>query len=187
MKRSTIGALLALLAGTALTTPPSASALPGSILPNNLCDGHQATVVGTGGNDVFFGGPGNDVFVLWGGDDTVFPSAGTDRVCGGTGNDTLHGGTGNDVLSGGSGNDRLIGGADFDYLSGGDGNDIVDAVASDNGAADTALGDAGNDELRTNDGVGGDVANGGTAIDTCGTDAGDVRSSCELLLPWITP
>ena len=176
----------AVLVGAALAAGGTARASD-EIAPNNICDGRQATRVGTGGGDVFFGTPGDDVFVMWGGDDVVHPSAGSDRICGGVGNDTLYGGTGNDVLSGGAGDDVLRGGADFDYMSGGDGNDEVDAVYADNGRADTALGDAGNDVLDTQDGVGGDVANGGVNVDTCGTDAGDTRTSCELPPPWIAP
>jgi Ca2+-binding RTX toxin-like protein len=70
------------------------------------------------------------------------------------GSDTLYGGPGNDSLDGQYGNDTLD-----DH----DGTDILE-------------GNIGNDAIDTQDGVGGDTANGG--LDTCTVDAGDNTSGC---------
>ncbi len=70
----------------------------------------MATVTGTTGNDVLYGGIGNDTLWGYGGDDRLDGGYGNDFLYGGLGNDTLLGGTGNDYLHGEMGNDVLVGG-----------------------------------------------------------------------------
>lgn len=96
-----------------------------------MCDGREATIVGTDGDDDLVGTSGNDV---------ILGLAGPDRIDGGGGDDRICGGPGADVLSGGPGDDRLHGGADHiyadqggpgiagDILAGGPGDDLLDAV-----------------------------------------------------------
>jgi hypothetical protein len=71
------------------------------------------------------------------------------------------------TMSGGKGDDRLTGGTRLDVLVGNEGSDVLKGLGDD-------------DNLFTNDGVGGnDVANGGPGNgDSCKTDAGDVEISC---------
>lgn len=74
------------------------------------CNGHQATIVGTPGDDVIRGGNGDDVIVSFEGDDRIYAGNGDDIVCAGTGDDTVDGGNGDDELYGGPGADTLDGG-----------------------------------------------------------------------------
>ncbi len=78
-------------------------------LDSTVCNGLEATIVGTPGNDVINGTPGNDVIVGLGGNDIINGGNGHDVICGGSGNDTLNGNNGNDTLEGGLGNDTLNG------------------------------------------------------------------------------
>lgn len=80
-------------------------------------------LIGSGGNDKFYGGYGNDTLYGWTGTDTLDGGAGNDTLYGEAGNDYLDGWTGNDYLSGGSGHDTLLGWTGTDTLYGGDGND----------------------------------------------------------------
>src|SRR3954452_12572824 len=98
--------------------------------PGPECDGEEATIIGTPGNDRLNGTAGRDVIVGLGGDDTINGLGGDDVICGGDGPDVVDGGDGNDWidgeassddLSGGNGNDILQGGAGLDSLRGGNG------------------------------------------------------------------
>ena len=91
--------------------------------PAEQCDGRDATVVGTSGDDVLHGTAGADVIVAGGGDDKVKAGDGRDLVCGGDGDDKLIGGAGGDQLLGEGGNDKLVGGPGKDRLVGGPGKD----------------------------------------------------------------
>jgi len=91
--------------------------------PAEQCDGRDATVVGTPGDDVLRGTARADVIVALGGDDKVKAGKGPDLVCGGDGDDKLAGDAGGDKLLGGGGDDRLIGGPGKDRLLGGPGKD----------------------------------------------------------------
>lgn len=85
-----------------------------------LCDGFNATTIGTSDEDFLLGTPGNDVIVTYAGNDQVSPSSGNDRVCGGLGNDELGGGPGEDELYGEDGGDTLFDDSvDPDVLDGG--------------------------------------------------------------------
>ena len=78
------------------------------------CNGHDATQVGTNGNDIIRGSFGDDVIVSLGGNDIVYGMNGNDIICGGDGNDRLYGNSGNDILIGQEGFDRINGGKGLD-------------------------------------------------------------------------
>ncbi|MEM8501233.1 MAG: DUF5050 domain-containing protein [Pseudomonadota bacterium] len=121
-----------------------------------MCNGQDATIIGTAGNDTLIGTSGNDVIVALGGNDTVSGLGGKDVICGGGGNDTLLGRGGADVLIGGGGNDTLKGGNGKDVLRGGAGNDTLEGGKRD------------------------DVLRGGNGNDTCnGSDGSDTEKHCE--------
>jgi len=90
------------------------------------CDGRDATIVGTEGNDTLEGTPGDDVIVGLGGDDTITGGDGDDVICGGDGDDSIWGGNGNDIIFGGNGSDRLNGDEGDDQIIGGAGQDNID-------------------------------------------------------------
>jgi RTX calcium-binding nonapeptide repeat (4 copies) len=89
------------------------------------CNGKQATIVGTKGNDVRKGTSSKDVIAGLGGNDTLSGLGGNDLICGGAGKDTLKGGKGNDNLLGKAGKDTLKGKPGNDTLKGGAGNDTL--------------------------------------------------------------
>lgn len=167
-----------------LTATLGASPAPAGLVAGSYtCNGLSATHVGGAADDTIIGTPFNDVIVGLGGNDQVQGLDGSDTICGGPGNDVLLGGLGNDVLVGDDGDDLLQGAQGRDLHVGGPGNDVIDARTQDNGVSDAAHGDEGNDKLYTDDGVGNDVANGGSAADTCWRDPTDAASSCELIPP----
>ena len=95
------------------------------------CFLHEATIVGTEGDDVLAGTEGVDVIVGLGGDDTIDGGGDiADRLCGGDGNDQITDPDGR-FLAGDEGNDSLsIGGAPVapassGTLVGGDGDDVL--------------------------------------------------------------
>jgi len=101
-----------------------------------ICDGRQATIIGTAGNDRIVGTAGPDVIVGLGGDDEIAGLGGDDVICGGDGNDKISGGDGNDRLFGGPGDDDLAGGAGDDFLRGEAGTDrLAGGPGTDNCAA----------------------------------------------------
>jgi hypothetical protein len=89
------------------------------------CKGLNATIAGTGGNDVRTGTPGRDVIAGLGGSDTLSGIAGNDVICGGAGKDLLKGGKGKDTLLGQKGKDALNGGPSRDLCKGGKGTDTA--------------------------------------------------------------
>jgi predicted extracellular nuclease len=145
---------------------------------NTMCNGLEATIVGTTGNDVINGTNGTDVIVGLGGNDVINGGNGDDVICGNAGNDTLRGSNGNDTLLGGFGDDLLDGGNGNDTLSGGDGTDSLlgqngnDILEGGNGN-DTLTGHNGDDSLDgggDNDALvgnnGNDTLTGGTGADS---------------------
>ncbi|MEC3861055.1 calcium-binding protein [Mesobacterium sp. TK19101] len=110
-------------------------------------------VVGTNGNDMFFGteGPnqiwamgGDDYIVGRGGADEIYCGQGDDVAVGETGMDYIYGDAGDDKLFGGAGHDWLIGDVGDDYLDGGDGHDTLRGGFG----ADTLDGGEGDDVLE---------------------------------------
>ncbi len=141
----TSAALLASLT-VAIVGVPAASATP-------KCDGHTATIVGSG---IIIGTDGPDVIVGSNGADTIEAGKGRDIICGRRGDD---------VISGGGGRDRIFGGRGDDIIAGGGGGDDI-------------FGFRGNDFIR---GQGGnDFINGGRGTDNCGQGPGSGRiRNCE--------
>lgn len=113
--------------------------------PARACDGEQATLIGTTGDDVLRGTPGRDVIVARRGHDVVLAGAGPDLVCGGAGRDVLRGGRGRDHLHGARGKDSERGGKGSDHLRGGYGADLLRGGRS----RDRCRGGAGQDERRS--------------------------------------
>jgi Ca2+-binding RTX toxin-like protein len=65
------------------------------------CNGADATIVGTVGNDIIAGTAGDDVIFAGDGNDTIDGRAGNDLVCGGDGEDVIDGGADDDRVYGG--------------------------------------------------------------------------------------
>ncbi len=114
------------------------------------CQGKQATIIGTAGNDHLRGTNGVDVIVGLGGDDIIDGLAGNDIICGGAGNDLIRAGWGHDRVLGGPGRDVLRGARGNDVLNGGSGRDRLDGgpgadTLIGGGHSDTLLGGGGTD------------------------------------------
>jgi Ca2+-binding RTX toxin-like protein len=133
------------------------------------CQGRQAKIVGTDGDDVIQGTPERDV--IWGGkgDDLIYGSLGNDLVCGGPGDDQVHGGRGNDEVDGGPGSDQVNGDLGDDKILGGPGGEDevagdlgIDVVNGGPGDEDLVHGDYGYDRMSGGAG-GGDIASFATA------------------------
>jgi peptidoglycan hydrolase-like protein with peptidoglycan-binding domain len=108
-----------------------------------LCQGEEATLVGTQGADVLIGTAGRDVIVGLGGEDRIEGLGGADLICAGPGRDTVRGGAGGDRIFGEAGDDFLYGDGGDDYVAGGGGDDVIEGGFG----SDQLLGDAGSDEL----------------------------------------
>ncbi|MFL6106285.1 MAG: GDSL-type esterase/lipase family protein [Marmoricola sp.] len=93
--------------------------------PWKMCDGKEANIYGTDGNDELRGldTAHQDVIVALGGQDVVNALNGNDVVCGGSGDDRLYGMGDNDRLFGQDGNDLVDGGSASDFCDGGPGSD----------------------------------------------------------------
>jgi beta-glucanase (GH16 family) len=102
-------AVLTFVGALALLATPAAA-------DSQTCFGHQATIVGTAGDDELVGTPARDVIVSGRGNDRVRTRRGNDLVCGGPGRDRLHGGTGGDHLRGDHGDDLLRAGRGDDVM-----------------------------------------------------------------------
>ncbi|NNE74714.1 MAG: hypothetical protein HKN26_13690 [Acidimicrobiales bacterium] len=144
--------------------------------PPVMCGKHEATIVGTDGDDLLIGTPGRDVIAAGSGNDRIFAGDGDDFVCAGPGhdvvylelgNDIVKGEEGDDVLFGGEGADTLIGDAGDDVIDGGPGNDLLVG----RGGADRLRGRRGADTLRGQGGL--DNLGGGQGRDTMHGDADD--------------
>lgn len=97
-------------------------------------------------------------------------------VSGEEGEDTLESGAAGHLFFGGDDGDTLIGGGGDDQIYGDGGSDTITGGAG----VDDLNGGAGADELFAKDGEVDDVSCG-TAMDSAELDAGDVRSSCEIV------
>ncbi len=126
--------------------------------------------VGITGVEAIISGAGNDFIVGTSGQETIVGNDGNDTIQGNVGSDDLRGGDGDDVVTGignlaGDAGDDTVTGTSTDgtasSLSGGDGDDVLTASPD---AADTLLGEAGNDELIANSSD--DQSSGGDGQDT---------------------
>jgi len=150
------------LIGAVLAAPPPAGAQVAT------CDGVEATLVGTEGDDLLVGTDGNDVIVGLGGNDIIRGLDGDDILCGDNGRDRAFGGKGDDRLFGGKKNDILKGDQGFDYLEGNQGNDRLfgggagDVLLGGSGARDRLFGKGGTSDTC-------DDPQGTTFVDTCET------------------
>lgn len=122
--------------------------------PPVMCKGHQATIVGTDGDDTITGTPQRDVIAGLAGHDVIRGGGGNDLICGGDGDDGLLGGPGNDAIYGASGDDLARGNGGADLLHGGLGNDHVQGGPG----GDRMYGDSGISHLTP--GSGDDVVHG---------------------------
>lgn len=108
-----------LLAMLATLLPSLVVASSADAAPTPTCQGVEATIVGTPGDDVLRGTPKRDVIAGLGGDDVLRGLGGSDVLCGGSGADRLYGGGDrhwrDQFQSIGTG-DRLDGGAGDDLL-----------------------------------------------------------------------
>ena len=111
--------------------------------------GGDDRIMGTGVDDVAFGGDGSDGMAGEAGDDILYGDDGDDRLFAGSGDDFVSGGAHEDRIYGDEGADSLFGGAGFDLLKGGDGNDSL----SGGHQADNLYGGAGNDILHGDEGA----------------------------------
>lgn len=124
--------------------------LPSTAYAAPTCGGKTATMVGTTGNDTFYGTANNDIVYLGDGDDRFFTGAyggvagGVDLVCGGNGKDWIITEGTSSGIWGGSGNDSLAGNAATNVVYGGDGNDNI---KGNGGTKDRYYGGAGSDSL----------------------------------------
>ena len=116
-----------------------------------LCNGLEATVIGTEGPDTLTGTRRDDVIVGLAGDDSIRGLGGDDTICAGPGLDIVRAGGGDDwasgdagpdFVAGGPGNDTLYGRSGIDNLKGGAGKDTIVCGP---GPADVALGGPGRD------------------------------------------
>lgn len=164
-------ASLAIIASIVITNPAAAQ--------GPICDGVEATIVGSPDDDLIIGTAGDDVIFAAQGNDWINGAGGDDIICGGQGDDTVIGGLGFDILFGAQGDD-LIFAADFGTsaasrddirgarMFGGLGNDIIHG----SNRWDRMQGGPGFDELNGYEGRdwlrGGpdrDWVNGGPGID----------------------
>ena len=106
-----VGLLTAWVATPALSAPQT-------------CFGHQATIIGTTGDDRIVGTAERDVIVGRAGDDTVRSLEGNDLVCGGDGEDRLILGPGADKGKGQRRDDLIKGLGGRDLIVGGRGGDL---------------------------------------------------------------
>ena len=100
------------------------------------CNGLEATIIGTLGDDNIRGTNGDDVILARGGDDNIRGGRGDDVICGNQGDDKVNGQNEADAIFGGRGDDTLVGGARDDLLDGQLGFDSLDGA----GGTDTCLG-----------------------------------------------
>lgn len=141
----------------------------GAAPPPAYCQGEEATIVGSSGDDTLTGTAGPDVIVGRGGDDTIDGLGGDDVICGGPGADTMSGGDGVDTVSYDDHLDSVL--ADLSGSAGDDGNELDGpAGARDTISADVEnlTGSMGNDTL-TGGTKKGETLHGGPGLDVLST------------------
>ena len=169
--------------------PPDASAFPASMQVDYvrayaLADGSSvvehgtpSSAFGTSGNDNLTAAAGVQVEGL-AGNDTLTGGSGADTLFGGDGDDRIVGGTAFNQVNGNKGQDTIVGASHVgDWLLGGQGNDQIDAHASNghniingNLGSDSLTGGSGGDTLRG--GQGDDLIVGGAGRDWISGDRG---------------
>lgn len=77
-------------------------------MPTVICDGLEATVVGTPGDDILVGSVHADVIAGLQGNDVIRGLDGDDIICGGQGDDIIYGGQGFDIIYGAQGDDQIF-------------------------------------------------------------------------------
>ena len=100
------------------------------------CNGLDATIIGTAGDDELRGTSGDDVILGLGGNDRILGGDGNDTICGGDGDDDLYGESGDDNLIGDAGNDVMTGDSTAEN-SGADSCDGVSGIDSADITCDT--------------------------------------------------
>jgi Ca2+-binding RTX toxin-like protein len=134
----------------------------------------ECTIVGTAANDGLNGTTRADVICSRAGADDVQAFEGDDIVRLGQGDDQGEGDDGSDVVRGQADDDGVQGDDQNDKVYGGQGDDCLGVNCAHAG------GEAGNDFLKSRDGVSGnDTVDGGTETDACVIDAQDTVTSCE--------
>jgi len=108
------------------------------------CQGIEATIVGTPGNDMLVGTSDRDIIFAGAGNDRIQGGAGDDIICGAGGDDIIDGGAGFDWVVGGAGDDRIRGNSGSDMLLGGPGDDILAGGPN----RDVLIGNTGDDFCR---------------------------------------
>ena len=103
-RRAFAAAVGRILVAVALMVATVATASAAEIV---MCNGLEATMVGTEGNDVLRATSGDDVIAGLGGDDTIVGKNGNDVMCGGDGNDVIWTWGGADIAFGGPGDDFI--------------------------------------------------------------------------------
>jgi len=83
---------------TAATVLLAASPTQASDVPEHMCHGEPATIVGTSGDDQLVGTDERDVIAGLRGEDRIDAGGGDDLVCGGEGRDWIRGGAGDDRI-----------------------------------------------------------------------------------------
>lgn len=118
--KQTIVALVALtVASLGLLAPGASAATP-------KCFGHDATIVGTRGDDELIGTRGSDVIAAKGGNDFIEAKAGRDFICARGGVDIIFAGRGRDKIKAGGGPfDVVFPGPGNDFVNGGRGEDFL--------------------------------------------------------------
>jgi len=147
------------------------------------CGGRDATIFGTGVNDVLTGTSGPDVIAGLRGNDTIRAGGSRDIICGGSGVDRISAGAGSDRANGGAGSDRVDGNRGNDRLTGRSGNDRLRGGSG----RDRLVGNSGRDRLlgglgrdRLSGGRGRDRLDGGANLDICrGGPSTDIGTRCE--------
>jgi Ca2+-binding RTX toxin-like protein len=106
-----------------------------------LCEGREATLIGTAGADRLVGTPARDVIDGLGGNDVIRGLDGSDVICGGGGADRVRGGEGRDDIKGNDGQDLLEGGGGNDLFVAGGGRDVIHAGGGNDGVFGRDRGD----------------------------------------------
>lgn len=96
--------------------PANSTATQAATVQTLLCNGMEATIVGTPEPDTLKGTRERDIIHSLGGNDTINGGNGNDIICGGEGLDTLYGESGDDFLDGEAGMDSCNGGEGSDTI-----------------------------------------------------------------------